>query len=249
MQHLTGSIARLYVLDFGLFQVHANGRVIGIPGFLLQTTSGQNILIDTGFPVKYTADAEAATLEDGLEVFGRVLQMGPENQPAGQLAKLGLLPEDIDLVIMTHTDIDHVGGIGDFPDAPMVIAAAERNFPEPRYFGDARPMQWPEDIEYLLITEDTNLCEGLDVLLTPGHAPGQLSLMVTLPSGPVLLTGDAISRPAELTEGFGGAWDETQAQASADRIMAMAHEQDATVIYGHDPQQWPDLKKAPDFYE
>lgn len=249
MSILVGPIARLYILDYGLFQVHANQRIIGIPGFLIQTSGGQNILVDTGFPARYTEDAEAATLADGLEVFGRVLDIGPENQPAPQLARLGLRPEDIDLVIMTHTDIDHVGGIADFPAVPMVIAAAERALPAPRYFGSARPLQWPEGVEYQLVTEDTTLCDGLQLLLTPGHAPGQLSLLLTLPeTGPVLLTGDAISRPAELEEGFGGAWDETQARQSAERLLALAAAQGAFVIYGHDPMQWPWLRKAPAFY-
>jgi N-acyl homoserine lactone hydrolase len=249
MSEIVGPVARLYILDYGLFQVHANGRVIGIPGFLIQTTGGQNILVDTGFPVRYTEDAAAATLADGLEVFGRVLAMGPENQPAPQLAKLGLRPDDIDLVIMTHSDIDHVGGIADFPAAPMLIGAAERALPAPRYFGSARPMRWPEEVEYQLVTEDMTLCEGVQVLLTPGHAPGQLSLLLTLPeTGPVLLTGDAISRPAELDEGFGGAWDETQARQNAERLLALAAERGAFIIYGHDPRQWPSLRKAPAFY-
>ena len=121
----------------------------------------------------------------------------------------------------------------------MVIAASERNFPEPRYFGDARPMSWPDDVEYFLITEDTVLFEGLEVLLTPGHAPGQLSLMLDLPdSGPVLLTGDAISRATEPEEGFAGSWDVEQAQANGKRLLALAAEKEAKLIYGHDPAQW-----------
>jgi N-acyl homoserine lactone hydrolase len=64
----------------------------------------------------------------------------------------------------------------------------------------------------------------------------------------VLLTGDAISRPEELAEGFGGAWDEVQARASAERLLALAEREGALVIYGHDPAQWPALPKAPAHY-
>ena len=249
MTEIMGPLARLYILDYGLFQVHANQRVIGIPGYLIQTEAGQNILVDTGFPAKYVHDAAAATLADDLGSFGRVLQLGPENQPAPQLAKIGLRPEDIDLLIMTHTDIDHVGGIADFPAAPMLIAAAERALPAPRYFGTVRPLSWPAAVEYRLVSADMTLCDGLMVLLTPGHAPGQLSLLLELPDiGPVLLTGDAISRPAELTEGFGGAWDEALAAQSAARLMALADEKGARILYGHDPEQWPQLPKAPEPY-
>ncbi len=65
----------------------------------------------------------------------------------------------------------------------------------------------------------------------------------------MLLTCDAIARPAELEEGFAGAWDEEEAKASAGRIMSIAERFGAWVIYGHDPAQWPALKKAPKSYE
>ena len=59
---LKGTPTRLAVLDYGLFQVHENGRIIGICGYLVQTTAGENILIDTGFPAKYADDAAAAAV-------------------------------------------------------------------------------------------------------------------------------------------------------------------------------------------
>lgn len=242
------TVKRLYILDFGLFQVHQNNRVIGIPGYLIQTHDGQNILVDTGFRAAYVADMERATLEDGLESFGRILTLTADNLPPGQLAKIGLKPSDIDTLIMTHTHIDHVGGIGDFPQVPIVIHADERAYPQPIYWNDRSPIDWPDN-EYQLIDADHEFCPGITLLTTPGHAPGHLSLLVRLPeTGNVLLIGDAISRPAELEEGFGGSWDEAAAQASADKLMAIAQRENAFIIYGHDPEQWSRLKKAPDFY-
>ncbi|MCB0032942.1 MAG: hypothetical protein KDE51_02895, partial [Anaerolineales bacterium] len=97
---------------------------------------------------------------------------------------------------------------------------------------------------------DAVLCAGVALLESPGHSIGHLSLLVNLAeTGMVLLTGDAISRPAEFEEGFGGAWDETQARHSAERLMAIADETAAIVIYGHDPEQWPTLPKAPEYYQ
>jgi len=242
------TIKRLYILDYGLFQVHDNNRLIGIPGYLLQTTQGQNILIDTGFPAKYAVDAEKATQEDNLESFGRVVSLTDENLPAGQLAKIGLQPSDIDILIMTHTDIDHVGGIGDFPQAKIVIHKDERAFAAPRYWQDQSPIPWPKN-EYQLIDRDIELCPGLTLFSTPGHAPGHLSLLVQLAEqGAVLLTCDAISRPAELVDGFNGAWNEGLAQSSAQRLMEIARQEEAWVVYGHDPEQWDGLKKMPEFY-
>ncbi|MFK7800513.1 MAG: N-acyl homoserine lactonase family protein [Anaerolineae bacterium] len=242
------TVKRLYILDFGLFQVHENGRIIGIPGYLIQTADGRNILVDTGFHPKYAVDADAATLEDDLGSFGQIVSLTTENLPEAQLAKIGLAPNDIDTLVMTHTDIDHVGGIDQFPNAKIVIHAAERAFDQPRYWGGRSPLPWPDN-EYQLIEEDVVLCPGVRLITSSGHAPGHLSLLVELGDMKnVLLIGDAIGRPSELVDGFAGAWDPAMAQRSADKLMDIAEEEQAFVIYGHDPQQWPTLKKAPEFY-
>jgi N-acyl homoserine lactone hydrolase len=86
--------------------------------------------------------------------------------------------------------------------------------------------------------------------LVPGHTPGQLAFQVHLPNtGPMLLTSDAISRPAELDDGFDGAWDPEQALHHARRLLARAAQERAMLIYGHSPEQWPKLRKAPEWYD
>jgi N-acyl homoserine lactone hydrolase len=116
------------------------------------------------------------------------------------------------------------------------------------YWGGIQPLDWP-DRDYLEVEGDVLVGPGLKVLEAPGHTPGQIALMVELPSGAILLTSDAISRPAEIEEEFAGWWDEAAAIASADRLMKLAAQRDAFVIYGHSPEQWPELKKAPDGYD
>jgi hypothetical protein len=59
---------------------------------------------------------------------------------------------------------------------------------------------------------------------------------------------DAISRESEISEGCLDATDPAQAIASANRILDLAKSQNAYVIYGHGPEQWKELKKAPDLY-
>lgn len=245
---IKGQVQQLHVLDYGLFKVHANGRVIGICGFLIVTDLGERILVDTGFPQKYADDVVAASLEDRLGGFGEILQFTSENMPKSQLAKAGVAMGDIDLLIITHTHIDHVGGLCDFPGVPILIAKAERDLERPMYWGKVQPMDWP-DRDYLQVVEDFDLGLNLRVLLVPGHAPGQLALLLDLPeSGPMLLVSDAISRPDEVVEAFAGSWDEVLAIKNGARLIALAKEKGAQIIYGHCPAQWPELRKTPEYF-
>ncbi|MDG1008880.1 MAG: N-acyl homoserine lactonase family protein [Amylibacter sp.] len=245
---LKGRPVSLHVLDYGLFRVHANDRVIGICGFLIQTDAGESVLVDTGLPKKYAEDKAAATKADRLYEFGEVLECEMANMPMHQLQLAGVGPDQINLHILTHTHIDHVGGLHDFPKVPILVSGEERRLPKPLYWGKIQPLEWPDE-EYLVIEGDIEIGPKFRVLTVPGHAPGQLSLMLELPkTGPILLTSDAISRPAEIDEKFIGSWDEPMAISSAERLMQLANETGAFVIYGHSPEQWPTLKKSPEAY-
>lgn len=249
------SVRSLHVLDFGLFEVdarHGGGRTIGIPGYLIRTRE-HVILVDGGFPRRYAEDADTAAAADGLGSFGRVVELSERNLPPAQLELLGLTADDVTLFVLTHGDVDHVGALErfghEYPNATLAVAAMERALDRPRYFGDARPVAWPEGVPELRVEGDTELAPGVELLLAPGHSPGQLALLVRLPeTGPVLIAGDAISRPGEFEEGFGGAWDEAAAEVSARRLLGIAEREGAWVIYGHDPEQWRGLRKAPEGY-
>lgn len=246
---LRGRPKRLAVLDYGLFRVHSGPRDIGLCGFLVSTDAGEHVLIDSGLPAKYASDPAGATEEDGLGSFGAVLAISPENLPAAQLARLGVAPGDVSLFVTTHTHIDHIGGLHDFPQAPMVISAAERALPKPLYWSGGQPWDWPERA-YVVVEGDARLGPGVELWQAPGHAPGQVALTVELPeTGPVLLASDAISRPEEIAERFDTAWRPEAAIASAERLMRIAEERGAFVIYGHGPEQWGTLRKAPEVYE
>jgi N-acyl homoserine lactone hydrolase len=75
-------------------------------------------------------------------------------------------------------------------------------------------------------------------------------VLLTLPeSGNILLCSDAIYCQDNLDhDAWGGQADPETARASAARLVKIAKEHNAQMIYGHDPAQWKQLRHAPFFY-
>lgn len=239
-------LIRLTILDFGSFDVGGK-RVIGLPGYLLETDKGARILVDTGMPPDHATDPVAAEARDGLSSFGRLTDYTPENTLTGQLARLGLTLADLSACILTHGHIDHAGALP-LIRCPLVLTRTERAEPRPLWHGSARPIDWPE-VETHLIDRDTALCDGITLIPTPGHTPGHLSLLLALPqTGAVILAADAINRETEPAEGFPDAMDPATAAQSAERLAQLQAVTGAKLVWGHDPAQWQGLRKAPESY-
>jgi N-acyl homoserine lactone hydrolase len=241
---------RLAILDFGLFEVYQNGRMIGVPGYLIDAGS-RKILVDTGFHADYLSDPVGISAADQMATFGRLIHYTARNTPTSQLALLGVSKVEITDLVLTHSHIDHVGRIGEFPHARLWITANERALPRPSYWaGKSRIPAWP-NMQTTIITNPAELIQGVSLIPTPGHTLGHMSLLVSLTNtGKVLLTADAISRPDELVEDvWSDAEDPTLARQSAKALVDLAQREHAWLIYGHCPKQWLELRKAPHWYD
>src|SRR5690349_18835060 len=100
---------RLYVLQLGLLPEFGD---IALPGYLLQTDDGANVLIDTGYPRSIRGRQEqaadelvAANPDDPVTAFSamvmRSLRDAEEDMVVNRLAALGLEPDDIDYLVCT----------------------------------------------------------------------------------------------------------------------------------------------------
>ena len=230
------AVKRLYLMQVGDMPEYE----IPIVCYLVQTGDGKNILIDSGLP-EIMPEGESE-FENGQDVIE-------------QLASIGLKPDDIDMVVSTHYDVDHAGRHAAFTNAHYVVQRAHHvsAASNPRY-ASIRP-QWDQPMERIrLVDGDTELLPGLELIETSGHVPGQQSVLVRLPkTGPVLLTIDAVP----FSEGFtrdkqddGSDPDAEGIRASTNKLLDLGErEKVALVIFGHEREQWEGLKKLPEYYE
>jgi N-acyl homoserine lactone hydrolase len=171
------------------------------------------------------------------------------------LADLGLRPDDIDMLVCTHFDIDHVGYHDAFTKAQLIVQREHYTLAKsghPR-FANARAHWDHPSLHYHIIDGDIELLPGLTLLETSGHTPGHQSVLVHLPqTGSVLLTIDAVMMQRLFTpdrQAWSADDNEEQLRASTRKLLdVVEREHVALVIFGHDGLQWQTLKKAPEYY-
>ncbi len=244
MSMINATPQRLYLMQLGTSTIPTTPQPsAGSAGcYLVQTGDGKNILIDSGLPADYAPPPGAPPTENEKNVLEH-------------LTDLGLHPDDIDLLICTHFDVDHAGYHDAFPRAELIVQREHYELARsghPR-FAAARAHWDHPALRYRLIEGDTELLPGLLLIETGGHATGHQSVLVRLPqTGPVLLAIDAVVLQRLFTPDR-KAWpleNEEQLRASTRKLLALVErEHVALVIFGHDGQQWQTIKKAPAYYE
>jgi N-acyl homoserine lactone hydrolase len=180
--------------------------------------------------------------------------VAPKVSVVDQLAQLGLKPEQIKYVGISHYHADHTGQVASFPGATLLIGAREWDAitaPKPAEGVNYKPFEhWAKGegkLEALAVDKDVFGDGTVIVLRTPGHTPGHQSLLVKLPQmGPVMITGDAVHfRENWDSDGvpvFN--YDRAQTVASIERLKKITANLKATVIIQHDKR---DIEKLPAF--
>jgi glyoxylase-like metal-dependent hydrolase (beta-lactamase superfamily II) len=170
------------------------GRVpprIAVNTFLVQS-AGRTALIDTG-----SGDSMGPTL----------------GQLPRALAAVGVAPEAVDTVILTHMHPDHSNGLADaegrrlFPNAEIALhenelphwfddAAMARAIESQRirYFGQARQQIAPYR-DRLKQFRDGEVFPGVTAIPIPGHTPGHTAYAIASGNGRLLVWGDTVHIP------------------------------------------------------
>ena len=171
----------------------------------------------------------------------------------GQLAEIGVAPQDITHLGFTHAHPDHIGNGSLFPTSTLFIQKAEWEF----YLGPKGKPPGPPANFARLRNNPTVQLEGdhdvfgdgtVMILATPGHTPGHQSLLVKLPkTGAVVLSGDAAhfkdnydNRRAPVQN-----FNRDQTLASMNKLSQVVAAHKAQLWINHDVEQTAKLVKAP----
>jgi glyoxylase-like metal-dependent hydrolase (beta-lactamase superfamily II) len=176
-----------------------------------------------------------------------------------QLARIGITPEQISLIAVSHMHGDHTGQAASFPKARLLIGNGDfkqLTSTSPDAVANemmrdaARLKPWLVDhspLEAIVGDKDIFGDGSIIMLDTPGHTPGHHVLLVRLPkSGAFVLTGDLIHVAEQLPTHELTPFNTNRADtlASQKRVQDILKNLKATLIIQHEPA---DIAKLPAF--
>ncbi len=205
-----------------------SGETLPVQAFLVEHPAGL-CLFDAG----QSADAARPGYLPRWHPFLRLarFELGPDDEVGAQLRASGVQPAEVRWVVLSHLHTDHVGGIGPFAGAEILVSRIEWEHAQGRA-GRIRgylPQHWPREARPRLVDPsgpplgpfawslDLAGDGSLVLVPTPGHTPGHLSLV----AGGAFLGGDVAHSLDEL-------------RRTAPEIAAFCETEGLTVLLAHE---------------
>lgn len=165
------------------------GKTLPSPSYMFYIEGASHrIIVDTSFGDPKTCK----------EQLGEDCKRSPESELDAVLARVGLKPAEVDLVIMTHLHWDHVGQLNAFPKAKIIVQAREIPwaFTPPKwalgYFRALAPSLAGVMHRMEIIDGEKMIVEGVHAVWVGGHTPGSQIVTVQTSNGEVVIAGDAV---------------------------------------------------------
>lgn len=190
--------------------------------FLVRTPT-RTIIVDTCFGEGRVPDVAPTTIQT------RTFLQNLEAE--------GVSCDDVDVVLCTHLHLDHVGWntrneagtwVPTFPNARYLFAVdeyeslrvrAEAGDPHAEYFDVSVAPPYAAGLVDLIDARDAvAICDGINVIPTPGHTPGHVSVQIVSGGDEAMITGDIIHTPFQCARpDMFGTYDGDGPMASATR--------------------------------
>lgn len=188
----------------------------------------------------------------------------PDETAARQVEALGFRREDVRHIVLTHLDLDHAGGLADFPHARVHVLADEHDAataPTWRERSRYCASHWAHGPDWVLHRPAGEPWLGFpcvrelpglppEILLVPltGHTRGHAGIAVQTPEGWLLHCGDAYFHPCDVHGGRTPAGllafqrfmaaDDPLRRATLARLRELASSQgDVRLFCAHDPSE------------
>ena len=208
------------------------------------------IVVDTGIPFDANKPRYFPPYMPFIQRAAR-FEIFPEQEIGHQMRALGLNPEKVRWVVLTHLHQDHDGGLHHFPNSDFVVSKDEWEFASGlrgRLNGYLN-QRWPRDFVPNCVnfndgklgpfTSHATLTRAGDIRLvpTPGHAPGHMSVLLHEGDKTIMFAGDTSYSQenliAMIADGVG-----TDIDAEREthlKIITYAAEHPTVYLPSHDP--------------
>jgi glyoxylase-like metal-dependent hydrolase (beta-lactamase superfamily II) len=228
-----------------------------VPGVLVDVDGGW-LLMDTGFNVPIVRDLLLCRRFHGRnhDIHPQLL---PNDRDSLEVAfeLVGVSPDDVAVVALSHLHNDHAGGLRYFAErVPVHVQRPELEFglsshPAPEEHGIFRIDFDDPGIDWRLADGEVEIADGVAAVPTYGHTPGHQSFVITLDDMAAeaygvpgfVLAFDAADLQRNIDEelAVGGFVDCTPEQTvgAIRRLKAIAAERGFRLVPGHDPEVWP----------
>lgn len=234
---------------------------IPVSVYYIEHSKGK-ILIDTGWNREMspngTFDKKAQIKSLHSDLLYHVNQgVVPEGMAVNeQLRALGVCPEDLDYVLMTHLDCDHANGLSQVKNAKKILVSKEELKAGSNPFNPRYHKEWWDEVD--LKTFDWNGAEGpfgksydlfgdgsIELIKIPGHSAGLFAVKIKNKDGKyVLIDSDGAYSPRNWNEMLdpGIAVNRKEQEKSLEWIREQSNDENCVAsLANHDPNIHPQI--------
>jgi N-acyl homoserine lactone hydrolase len=233
-------------------------KPLPVYAWAVETTEGV-VVVDTGETAR-TGDPGYFPRWHPYFRLAVQLDVTPEQEVGPQLLQLGIRPDDVQTVILTHLHTDHAGGLHHFPKSKILVSDEELAIARglagrlrgylpnrwPNWFAPRPIVFGPKAVGPFDRSQQVTADGTVVIVPTPGHTPGHVSVIVVDDEVRYFLAGDTTYTQQSLVDEKvdGVSPSEAVSLQTMRRIIRYARSQPTVYLPTHDPRSGDRLTNA-----